>query len=54
MIKWFLAFFRLNQSAICELSTSGRDYHDYPDSVVGEPWHMYTHTCKHCNKEFTI
>lgn len=53
----YLAWHRWNLDLVCELS-KGRgmhdDYHDYPDSTVGEPWHMYTHTCKRCRKEFSI
>lgn len=54
--RWFLAFFRLNKRLVCELSRDCGyvDYHDYPDSLVGEPWHFVLHTCKRCGKEFTI
>lgn len=55
--RWFLAYFRLSDAAVCEMS-QGRgpydDYHDYPDSVVGEPLHFYTHHCKRCGKAFYI
>jgi hypothetical protein len=55
--RWVQARFRLNDEAVCELS-KGRgladDYHDYPDSVEGEPWHFTTLTCKRCGKQFTI
>lgn len=55
---WFLARFRLSESAICEMS-KGRglhnDFHDYPDSTNGGiPWHFYEHECKRCGKKFTI
>lgn len=53
----FLAYFRLSPTAVCEMSV-GRDlnddYHDYPDAVIPEPWHGYTHTCARCGKPFTI
>lgn len=54
MIKWFLAYFRFNQSAICALSQGPNDYHDYPDSIEGVPMHFHTYRCKHCGKEFEI
>jgi len=54
--QWFLALFRLSLTAVCEESRGLGlvDYHDYPDSTVGEPWHFFTHTCKRCGKKFTI
>ena len=55
-LKWIGARFRLDLDAVCELSR-GRglnDYHDYPDSEHGEPWHFVTLKCKRCGKEFTI
>ncbi len=55
--KWFLARFRLSQKAICEMSR-GRglhdDYHDYPDTKHGQPWHFTVLECQHCGKEFCI
>lgn len=57
----FLAAFRLSDDAVCAMSRglppgedfhAGEDFHDYPDSVTGESWHM--HTCRRCGKEFTI
>lgn len=54
---WFLAFWRLSDSAVCEMS-KGRDayhdFHDYPDDVIGEPFHMILLTCKRCGKQFFI
>jgi hypothetical protein len=54
---WFLALFRLSPSAVCRMS-QGRglynDYHDYPDSEEGLPWHFTVLTCKRCGKTFTI
>lgn len=57
--RWrrFLAYYRLDLRAVCEESAGllpGEGYHDYPDSTVGAPWHMYLHTCKRCGKKFTI
>jgi hypothetical protein len=53
----FLARMRFDLTAVCEESV-GRgltdDYHDYPDSEAGEPWHFVTLRCKRCGKEFTI
>lgn len=62
MWKWFLAYFRLSQKAVCDMSIPGDDYHDYPDAKdfsseekgVYYPMHGYVFTCRHCNKEFTI
>ncbi len=54
--RLFLAFFRLSNTAICEMSV-GRaewnDFHDYPDGGQS-PWHFYTYHCKRCGKRFTI
>ena len=54
---WFLAFFRLSDSAVCEMS-KGRgphdDYHDYRDDANGRPMHFMALTCKRCGKEFFI
>lgn len=54
---WLAATFRLDLQAVCEMSRDRGphdDFHDYPDSIVGEPWHGYLHTCKRCGKDFTI
>lgn len=51
-----LAFFRLDRSAVCEMS-AGRgpcDFHDYPDSVDPYPWHFHEHRCARCGKTFHI
>jgi hypothetical protein len=55
-VIWFQARFHLSLEAVCQKSRGLGlvDYHDYPDSIVGEPWHFYTHTCKRCGKDFTI
>ena len=52
----FLAFSRLSLGLVCEMSRGmGHvDYHDYPDSIEGEPWHFCLLTCKRCGKQFTI
>lgn len=52
----FLARFRLSKWAVCEMSKGMGivDYHDYPDSALGMPYHFMTMTCKRCGKEFTI
>lgn len=49
-----LAALRLSDQAICEASKGDRDFHDYPDSITPLPWHMHTHTCKRCGKQFSI
>lgn len=54
---WFLAYFRLSNYAICEMSI-GRgpreDYHDYPDSPGKKPLHHALLTCARCGKSFYI
>ena len=51
-----MAWTRIDLDAVCDLSLGmGEiDYHDYPDSFEGEPWHFATLTCKRCGKRFTI
>lgn len=55
--RWFLAYYRLNMAAVCEMS-AGRlpelDFHDRHDSTTPVPWHQFTHHCKRCGKAFTI
>lgn len=47
--------FSLFPRLACWFSARFFDVHDYPQSDNGgEPWHFYTHTCKHCGKQFTI
>ena len=57
MLRRLLARLRWSQRAICEES-QGRglydDFHDYPDTVHGEPWHFTDLTCRHCGKQFRI
>lgn len=54
--RWFLAWTRIDLDLVCELSREKGyvDFHDYPDSVEGEPWHFIALTCKRCGKQFTI
>lgn len=55
--KLFLARFRLNQRAVCEMSKNRGlcdDFHDYPDTKEKQPWHFTTLTCEKCGKWFTI
>lgn len=51
-----LAAFRLDLEAVCEQSKGLGvvDYHDYHDSVEGNPYHFAELTCKRCGKKFTI
>lgn len=60
LIRRLKAFFRLDLALVCELSRGmgNFDYHDYPDDypddIIGEPWHFGYLTCKRCGKKFTI
>lgn len=53
---WFLARFRLDLDAVCELSRDmgPYDFHDYPDDIHGQPMHFCTMTCKRCGKNFAF
>jgi hypothetical protein len=55
--RWILARFRLDLQVVCEMS-AGRglldDFHDYPDSEHGEPWHFVELKCVRCGKLFYI
>jgi hypothetical protein len=54
---YFLAYFRLDDSAVCEMSRgrpADADFHDYPDDAAGFPDHFTVLTCKRCGKSFTI
>jgi len=55
-IRWFMARFRLSLRIVCEESADKGmiDFHDYPDSEDGEPWHMVPVKCKRCGKRFLI
>lgn len=48
------AFMRWDLSAVCDISTADRDYHDYPDSEESVPIHFYVYTCVRCGKKFKI
>jgi hypothetical protein len=53
----FLARFRLNLKAVCEMSKDRGpyvDYHDYPDSADCLPIHFEEMTCVRCGKKFFI
>lgn len=54
MWKRIKAYFRWDLLAVCEMSRGDADYHDYPDGIVGKPWHFHEHTCKRCGKKFVI
>jgi hypothetical protein len=54
LYTWFLAFFRLDLSAVCVMAAKGYDYHDYPDTDHGEPWHMIEETCVRCGRKFYV
>ena len=56
-LKHLVAFLHLSDRVVCELSVGlgvADDYHDYPDSIEGQPWHFTTLTCKRCSKKFII
>ena len=56
-MKKLLAHLRINLNLVCELSKNKgphNDYHDYPDDIIGEPWHFYLMACKRCGKRFYI
>jgi hypothetical protein len=53
-LRWFAAYFRLNLRIVCEESKNGKDYHDYPDDVVGVPMHWAEMTCERCGKKFYL
>lgn len=53
----FLAFSRLSDAAVCEMSIGrglANDYHDYPDIAEKYPAHFETLQCCRCGKEFVI
>jgi hypothetical protein len=55
--KFFLALTRLSSEAVCEMSAGrglNNDFHNYRDSIVGQPGNGYTHTCERCGKPFVI
>ncbi len=55
--KFFLALTRLSSEAVCEMSAGrglNNDFHNYRDSIVGQPGNGYAHTCERCGKPFVI
>lgn len=54
LIKWFLAYFRLSSTAVCEISRGNKDYHDYHDDRHKQPWHFVELECERCGKKFYI
>jgi hypothetical protein len=55
--KFFLALTRLSSEAVCEMSAGrglNNDFHNYRDSVVGQPGNGYKHTCERCGKPFVV
>jgi hypothetical protein len=50
--KLFLAWTRLSEAAVCEMSQGAVDFHDYPDSTTPEPLPFRIHTCARCGKRF--
>ena len=54
--NYLMAFFRLNQKYICKMSkdVGPYDFHDYPDSSEGQPYHFELLSCKYCGKKFYI
>ncbi len=54
---WFLARFRLDLDAVCEMSQGKGlydDFHDYPDDATGQPCHFVALVCNRCGKQFYI
>lgn len=56
LIRKIIAILRLSDKIVCEESAGMGlyDYHDYPDSIEGEPWHFIGMECKRCNKKFIM
>lgn len=53
----FMAWRRWDLDLVCSESErfdAYTDYHDYPDSTLPEPLHMFEHTCRRCGKKFFI
>jgi hypothetical protein len=53
-IKRCIALWHLSDSVVCEMSTNGKDYHDYRDATLDDPLHFFTYVCKRCGKRFVI
>jgi hypothetical protein len=54
---WVQTRFRLDPTAVCEMSKGlgpYEDYHDYPDSDTPHPMHFHAYRCVRCGKEFYI
>lgn len=57
LVRILLAYFRLSNAAICEMSIgldANHDFHDYPDDVDGGAYHFMPLHCKRCGKRFYI
>ena len=56
ILKQISAFFHIRQKDVCELSKYAglHDYHDYYDSVTGQPWHFFVMKCRYCGKAFVM
>lgn len=56
LIRKFIARLHLNNRIVCEESIGLGlvDFHDYSDSIDGEPWHFGPIECKRCGKKFII
>jgi len=54
--RWYKARFRTDLQVVCEMSQGMglRDYHDYPDTESGQPFHMVSDFCVRCGKEFMM
>ncbi len=55
LIKYLIAYFRLNKRIVCEMSQNSRwDFHDYKDSKDKQPYHMMKIRCERCSKGFFL
>lgn len=52
--RMFLAWARLDLTAVCEMSEGMHEFHDYPDGTIKEPIHFHNYTCERCGKQFCI
>jgi hypothetical protein len=51
----FLAYYRLDLTAVCEMSDDDHEYHDFPDDAdFRQPVHGYSYTCERCGRKFII
>ena len=52
--RTFLAFFRLNLSAVCEMSAGKGmyDYHYWTDGEWNTPLFFFPQVCRRCGKKF--